>query len=174
MNNRRVTVAGLGNFGGGVAVARWLVEQNARVLVTDIEPREKLGGALDQLHGLPIEYRLGEHRIEDFTSADLVVVNPAIKPSNVYLAAARQAGVRTTTEIGLFIERCPSGNIFGVTGTKGKSTTTKLLSLMLQTQRTTWTGGNIGVSLLPESPRSPGSQPSCPRVKTIRLIAIPQ
>src|SRR5438270_11840705 len=120
--DKRVTVAGLGRFGGTVAAARWLVEQGARVLVTDKAAPEKLKEPRRQLEGLPIEFRLGEHREEDFTSADLVVASPAIPPGNEYLSTARAAGVPITTEIRLFIERCPAA-IFGVTGTKGKSTT---------------------------------------------------
>src|SRR5436305_14280031 len=94
ISGRRVTVAGLGKFGGNVAAARWLVEQGAaRVLVTDASPAEKLGASVEQLAGLPIEWRLGEHRVEDFTSADLVVASPAISPDSRFLAAARAAGV---------------------------------------------------------------------------------
>ena len=147
--NKRVTVAGLGRFGGNIAAARWLVEQGARVIVTDRSPAEKLTDSIKQLEELPIEWRLGEHRNEDFTSADCIVASPAIPPTNPYLAAARLAGVPIVTEIMLFIERCPA-TIIGVTGTKGKSTTTALLGQMLKTQFTTFVGGNIGRSLLPE------------------------
>ena len=42
IRNKRVTVAGLGRFGGGIAVARWLVENGAKVLVTDQALAEKL------------------------------------------------------------------------------------------------------------------------------------
>src|SRR3982751_1823578 len=98
LSNRRVTVAGLGRFGGGIAVARWLVEQGARVLVTDKEPAEKLAESVKKLEGLPIEFRLGEHRESDFTSADLVVPSPAIPLSNPYLAAARSASVPIVPE----------------------------------------------------------------------------
>jgi UDP-N-acetylmuramoylalanine--D-glutamate ligase len=52
-----------------------------------------------------------------------------------------------TTEIRLFIERCPA-TIVGVTGTKGKSTTSTLLHRMLSARFKTWLGGNIGGSLL--------------------------
>jgi UDP-N-acetylmuramoylalanine--D-glutamate ligase len=150
--DKRITVAGLGHFGGGVAVSRWLAAQGGRVLVTDRDPAEKFEDQIKQLAGLSIEFRLGEHREPDFTSADLVVVNPAIPPTNEYLKAAVAAGVPVTTEIGLFIERCPA-TILGVTGTKGKSTTSKLLSLMLGARFKVWTGGNIGVSLLGDLPQ---------------------
>src|SRR5688500_8351322 len=95
--NKRVVVAGLGQFGGQIAAARWLVAQGARVLVTDRSPAEKLAASVRELDGLPIEFRLGEHRTEDFTSADLVVASPAIPPHNEYLVAARAAGVPVPT-----------------------------------------------------------------------------
>src|SRR5688500_6459312 len=124
---KRVTVMGLGHFGGGIAVARWLVEQGAHVLVTDLSPAGQLATSVKQLAGLPIEFRLGEHRHEDFGNADLVVASPAVRLDNSYLQTARAAGVPVTTEIRLFIERCPARRIIGVTGTKGKSTTTAML-----------------------------------------------
>ncbi|WP_428939095.1 UDP-N-acetylmuramoyl-L-alanine--D-glutamate ligase [Fontivita pretiosa] len=151
VRDKRVTVAGLGRFGGGIEVTRWLVAQGARVLVTDKDTPENLAESLKKLEGLPIELRLGEHRVEDFTNCDLVVASPAIPPTNEYLAAARRAGVPVTTEIRLFIERCP-GTIIGVTGTKGKSTTAKLTELMLSRRYKTWLGGNFGGSLLPRLP----------------------
>jgi UDP-N-acetylmuramoylalanine--D-glutamate ligase len=152
VRNKRITVAGLGRFGGQIAAARWLVEQGAKVLVTDLSPAEKLGDSIRQLDGLPVEFRLGEHRAEDFTSADLIVVSPAIPPSNSFLRKAIENGVAVTTEIQLFIERCPAV-ILGVTGTKGKSTTSALLGEMLRSRFTAWVGGNIGKSLLLDLPR---------------------
>ena len=90
---QRITIAGLGHFGGGIAVARWMVAQGATVLVTDRAPATKLADALAQLDGLPIEFRLGGHDERDFTSADLIVASPAIPPTNPYLQAAGAAGV---------------------------------------------------------------------------------
>src|SRR5215207_6700662 len=139
---KRVTVAGLGRFGGGIAVSRWLVEQGAKVLVTDRDDATKLADSVKQLDGLPIEFRLGEQREADFAGADLVVASPAIPPSSSHLKAARDAGVPVTTEIRLFVERCPA-EIVGVTGTKGKSTTTAMLGKVLESRYKTWVGGNI-------------------------------
>jgi UDP-N-acetylmuramoylalanine--D-glutamate ligase len=153
LSDQRVTVMGLGRFGGGIAVAQWLVSQRARVLVTDKDPAEKLAGSVAQLAGLPLDYRLGEHREADFTGADLVVASPAVPPNNPYLVAARSAGVPITTEIRLFVERCPARRICAVTGTKGKSTTTAMLETMLRRRFRTHLGGNIGRSLLADLPK---------------------
>ncbi len=152
LKNKRVTVAGLGHFGGGIAVAKWLVGQGANVLVTDQAPAAKLEDSVKQLAGLPIEFRLGEHRESDFRECDLVVTSPAVPPSSKFLAVAREAGVPITTEIRLFLERCPAKRVIGVTGTKGKSTTTAMLGLMLAKRHKTWVGGNIGKSLLADLP----------------------
>jgi UDP-N-acetylmuramoylalanine--D-glutamate ligase len=149
---RHITVLGLGNFGGGIAVSRWLIEHGARVLVSDQSPAEKLKDSIAALDGLPIEFRLGsEQRDEDFTKADLIVASPAIPPKNPYLQMAKTAGVPITTEICLFVQRC-AARVIGVTGTKGKSTASTLLHRMLAARRTTWFGGNIGKSLLAELP----------------------
>jgi len=148
LSGKRVTVAGLGRFGGGITVARWLVDQDAKVLVTDQATTDELADSVRQLDGLPITFRLGDQLESDFTDTDLVVANPAIPPSSPFIYAARLAGVTVTTEIRLFVERC-AATVVGVTGTKGKSTTTALLGRMLATKYKTWTGGNIGGSLLP-------------------------
>ena len=145
VRDRRVTVLGLGHFGGGVAVARWLCGQGAAVTVVDDAPADKLADSVAQLAGLPITFHLGTGR--PAVDADLVVASPAIPPTHPALAT----NVPITTEVGLFVERCPC-DVYGVTGTKGKSTTSTLLGLMLSTRHRTWVGGNIGRSLLADLP----------------------
>ena len=147
VHGKRVTVAGLGRFGGQIAAARWLAAEGASVLVTDQSTADKLEDSLRQLQGLGIQFQLGEHRQQDFIDTDLVVASPAIPPTSPYLRAASEAGIPITSEIRLFIERCPA-TIIGVTGTKGKSTTTAMLGEMLKGRYTTWVGGNIGRPLL--------------------------
>jgi UDP-N-acetylmuramoylalanine--D-glutamate ligase len=147
-----VTVLGLGHFGGGIAVSRWLVQQGAIVTVCDQSPAEKLADSINQLAGLPIQFRLGPEQHEaDFTQADLIVASPAVPPGNPLLQASRAAHVPMTTEMCLFVQRCPAP-VIGVTGTKGKSTTSTLLHRMLSSERKTWLGGNIGKSLLFDLP----------------------
>jgi UDP-N-acetylmuramoylalanine--D-glutamate ligase len=152
VEGKRVSVYGLGRFGGSIAVTQWLVQQGAAVRVIDDQTEDKLTDSVRQLAGLPVEFNLGKPTEEDFTQADLIVASPAIPPHNAFLQAAGAAGVPITTEIRLFIERCPAP-IFGLTGTKGKSTTTALLGEMLRSRFTTYVGGNIGGSLLEQLPK---------------------
>lgn len=155
LKGKRVTVMGLGRFGGGLGVAKWLHTQGANVLVTDMADIETLAGPFAKLPE-GIETRLGEHIESDFTTADLVVASPAVqKPwNNPFLKAAQNAGVPITTEIGLAIERLPDRTrVIGVTGTAGKSTTSAMLARALQSElgaagQSVHLGGNIGGSLL--------------------------
>ena len=55
----RVTVMGLGSFGGGIGLARYLAEQGASVTVTDLKDATALPDALEALQGLPIRFVLG-------------------------------------------------------------------------------------------------------------------
>ncbi|MBL9000497.1 MAG: UDP-N-acetylmuramoyl-L-alanine--D-glutamate ligase [Phycisphaerae bacterium] len=152
-----VTVMGLGHFGGGAGVTRWLSGAGASVLVTDTKPASELGDGLAEIGPLVerglVTLRLGEHNASDFTSADYVVANPAIpRPwDNRYIRAAMAAGVLVTTEMRLLIDRLPNSNrVIGITGTAGKSTTSAMIAHLLRALgHRVWLGGNIGGSLLP-------------------------
>ena len=183
LSGKRVTVMGLGRFGGGVGVTRWLAAQGADVLVTDLDPEDKLTDSLAQIADLVatgrVSLRLGGHNVADFTDTDLVVANPAVpKPwDNRFLRAASAAGVPVTTEIRLLVERLPNRlRTIAVTGSAGKSTTTALIAHALSaagppeprasasghhdaapiTHASTprvLLGGNLGGSLLADLPR---------------------
>ena len=150
---RRVTVMGLGHFGGGVEAARWLARQGAEVTVTDLADRQTLAKSLESLENEPISrFHLGGHREEDFRDAQLVVVNPAVRPGNPFLRIASESGARLTSEIGLFMAMCRAP-IIGITGSNGKSTTAAMIAEILRKAgRKTWLGGNIGESLLGRLP----------------------
>ncbi len=151
---RRALVMGLGVHGGGVGVARFLAERGAHVTVTDLRSAEQLTASLDALSDLPITYVLGQHREEDFRSADLVVRNPAVPRHSPYLQVAAAAGVPVVMEMTLFFAECPSRKIIGVTGTKGKTTTTLLLAAIVREHG--WplvVAGNLRRSALETLPR---------------------
>ncbi|MCE9591583.1 MAG: UDP-N-acetylmuramoyl-L-alanine--D-glutamate ligase [Planctomycetes bacterium] len=153
LRSKRVLVMGLGRFGGGVGVTRFLVARGASVTVTDLDPPDKLGKSVAQLAGLPVRFKLGGHDEADFASADVVVVNPAVNPhGNRYVAAAVAAGVTLTSEIRLLAALLPNRlRTIGVTGSAGKSTTTAMIGHVLRKSLgddCVHIGGNLGGSLL--------------------------
>ena len=166
---RRVTVMGLGLFGGGVAATRFAAERGAEVTVTDLRAEADLAESLDALTGLSVQYRLGEHRMEDFTEADLVIVSPAVPPTSQYLKAASDAGVPMTTEICLFTERF-HGPVIAVTGSNGKTTTTSLIAAVMTAHDSrTRLGGNLGTSLLADVEEIPQNAPVVLELSSFQL-----
>ena len=145
LSGARVTVMGLGLFGGGVGVTKYLVRSGARVTVTDQKSAHDLRESVAALDGLPVEMHLGGHREEDFRGADLVVVSPAVPADSPWPAMARGRD----TEMNLFFKACRARTIYGITGSNGKTTTTALVGEILRRgPRRAWVGGNIGGSLL--------------------------
>lgn len=156
---KKVTVMGLGSFGGQIAVVKYLVNNGADVIVTDLAPPERLKKALKELEGLDnITYHLGGHIEADFTDVDLIVVSPAVPKDSRYLKLAVSNNIPIVTEMNIFLDRCPAKTI-GITGTVGKSTTASMVDAILREAyrrgilkdlgyRRHWFGGNIGKSLL--------------------------
>ena len=71
--DQRITVMGLGRFGGGLGAARWLARQGATVTVTDLATEAELAESVRALDGQPIAaLHLGGHREEDFRGAGRV------------------------------------------------------------------------------------------------------
>ncbi len=151
LTGKRVTVVGLGRFGGGVGVTRWLCGEGAKVTVSDKADAATLEDSIRALEGLDVKLHLGSHDERDFLEADLLVVNPAVPKEMPLLAAAGSGGVPRTSEINLFLQRCPAA-VIGVTGTVGKSTTAAMIDAILARRFTTHLGGNIGRSLLQTLP----------------------
>ena len=147
---KRVTIMGLGFFGGTIGLARHLVAQGAQVTVTDLKPPADLQDSVAALHGLAVRLVLGRHEVTDFTDVDIVFASPAVREDSPYLVAARSRGVPIDTEMNLFMRLC-RGTVIGVTGSNGKTTTTSLIGAILRAANPrTQVGGNIGRSLLPE------------------------
>lgn len=131
--DKRVTVFGLGVNMGGVGTVKFLAEHGAReIIVTDIKSRSELGTSLEKLAKYRnITYVLGQHRPEDFTRVDMVIKNPVIPWTNEYVKLAERHGVSVEMDSSIFFALCKAP-IIGVTGTKGKTTTTTLIAHILE------------------------------------------
>ncbi|HLP86078.1 MAG TPA: UDP-N-acetylmuramoyl-L-alanine--D-glutamate ligase [Phycisphaerales bacterium] len=159
LDNARVTVMGLGRFGGGLGVTQWLASRGAQVLVTDMKPAETFTEELAALAPLirsgQVTLRLGEHNVSDFTTCDLVVANAAVPTpwNNRFLRAAQAARIEVTTEISLLVANLPretrENRTIAITGSVGKSTTTAMIAHALSACNIdVKVGGNLGGSLL--------------------------
>ena len=146
IHNVSVTVMGLGLNGGGLAASAFFAERGAKVTVTDLKSAEELEPSVKKLSGFSnIRFVLGEHRIEDFKTADLVIKNPGVKrEGNIYLQNARR--IETDISVFLSLSHAP---LLAVTGSKGKSSTASALHYGLKALGyNAFLGGNITVSPL--------------------------
>jgi UDP-N-acetylmuramoylalanine--D-glutamate ligase len=144
----RVLVMGIGRRAGGVGAIRYALDAGAQVRVTDRGDPELFSAVVEEFRDDPVEFVLGRHDDADFRWADVVIRNPDVRRDSPLLQAAEQHGARIEMEMTLFLRACPAPTI-GVTGTKGKTTTTMLLHEMLrQRWPTTVVAGNMGRSAL--------------------------
>lgn len=150
---RRVTIVGLGSGRTAAGLAQFLVANGARVTISDAKPRELLASGIARLGELPVELVLGPSSDDAaLADPDYAFVIPGLRPRSATILRARQRGIPVLTEIGLFFRLCPA-EIVGITGTKGKSTTTTLVGRILERgRRRVVVGGNIGLSVIQELP----------------------
>src|SRR3989344_7855397 len=160
---KNVLIMGLGLHGGGAGAAAFFARAGARVTVTDLKSRRELLPSVRELAQFRgITYHLGEHRPEDFRDTDYVVKNPGVRDDSRFLKIARTAGAAVLSDTEVFFRACPAP-IIGITGTKGKSTTTWLIGAFLKggekiksikkIKKRIWVGGNIRTSMLEFLPR---------------------
>lgn len=130
--SKRVVILGLARQ--GVALARYLAERGARVVVSDAKPAEQLTDARQALRDLTIEYTLGGHPPTVLDGADLLCLSGGV-PADVPLAqeAARRS-VPISNDAQIFLDAAPC-KVLGITGSAGKTTTTTLVGLMAASRR---------------------------------------
>uniref|UniRef100_A0A831ZVS9 UDP-N-acetylmuramoylalanine--D-glutamate ligase n=1 Tax=Desulfacinum infernum TaxID=35837 RepID=A0A831ZVS9_9BACT len=140
-----VVVVGLGV--SGQAACRWGLRQGYRVLGTDSSRDARVQAVAASLEAEGVSVRLGEHRLEDFAGADLVVVSPGVPLDTKVLAEARRRGIPVIGELE-WAWRSLRVPTVAVTGTNGKTTTTELVGALLQRAGLkVFVGGNIGTPL---------------------------
>ncbi|HEY4667332.1 MAG TPA: Mur ligase family protein, partial [Anaerolineales bacterium] len=155
MDGSRVVVLGLARQ--GKALARYLSERGARVVVSDMKPEVELTAEMAELEDTSVEFILGGHPPELLEGADLLCLSGGV-PADLPLARqARLQGIRLTNDSQLFLEASPAPAI-GITGSAGKTTTTELVGRMARaaakgTDRSVWVGGNIGRPLISDLDR---------------------
>ncbi len=143
---KKVVIMGLGLHGGGVAAAKFFCNQGSSVLVTDLKTEEQLIDSIERLSGLPIKYTLGGHKEEDFLKADLIIKNPDVPWSSPYIEIAKKHNIEIQTDISLFL-KLSGAFVVGVTGTKGKTTTSSLIYHLLKNKfDNLFLAGNMGRS----------------------------
>jgi len=143
------SVAVLGIGVSNLPLIDFLLSYGAKVCARDMKDREKLGGDLaSELEEKGVKLICGENYLENITE-DIVFRSPGIRFDKPTLLEAAKRGAKITSEMQLYFDITPAHNI-GITGSDGKSTTTTVISKILEEDgKKTFLGGNIGFPLLP-------------------------
>jgi UDP-N-acetylmuramoylalanine--D-glutamate ligase len=164
LTGRPVTVLGLAR--SGIALARFFADAGAAVTIYDGRPASELADAVSALEGRPVRLLAGPDVPPEsaWAGAALVATSPSINPDFPTTEPRLRAALRTlvdgraggdrdapalVSEADLFLRLCPAPTI-GVTGTKGKTTTSSLIATVLgaDPSHPAILGGNIGVPLV--------------------------
>ncbi|MBP6860248.1 MAG: UDP-N-acetylmuramoyl-L-alanine--D-glutamate ligase [Candidatus Pacebacteria bacterium] len=157
---KKVTLMGLGLLGRGVGDAKYLAECGAELIVTDLKTKEQLAESVDALSSFSnITFILGEHRLEDFRARDMVLKAAGVPFDSIYIEEARKNNIPVRMSADLFMELSGVTTV-GITGTRGKSTTTHMIAAILkEAGKKVLLGGNVrGVSTLALLPQITGSE----------------
>ncbi len=136
LHQRRIALLGLGVENR--ALARFLHGRQIPFAVCDV------GDPTAPVEGVQ-QWRTGAGYLDDLTDFDLLFRTPGLPTLDPRLCAARRCGVEVSSQTQLFLQLCPAP-VLGITGTKGKGTTTALTHALLATDRSArvFSGGNIG------------------------------
>ena len=164
LRGRPITVLGFAR--SGIALARFFADAGATVTVYDGRPASELVDATAALDGRSVRLLAGADAAPEsaWAGAALVATSPSINPDFPTteprlrkalqdLVAARDTGdsdaPALVSEADLFLRLCPAPTI-GVTGTKGKTTTSSLIAAVLAADpaHPVTLGGNIGQPLI--------------------------
>ncbi len=150
IKDKRIAVIGAGI--SNRPLLRWLYPINSQITVFDrMAPSDDRLRAIQkdfQDRGFSLEWITGQGYLDQLTGFDVIFRTPRMRVDLPELVRERERGAIITSEIALFTELCPAP-ITAVTGSDGKTTTTTLISLILEAGgHRVHTGGNIGTPLI--------------------------
>ena len=143
--DKHILVLGAGASGIG---ASWVLAQvGAHVVLNDYKPVTLPTAEEERLVAAGVEIITGRQDESLLDGVDRIVISPGISLDIPIVKAAQARGIDVVSEVELAYEVSKSP-IVAVTGTNGKTTTTTLLTKVLEgSGRPVRVGGNIGDSL---------------------------
>ncbi len=140
--DKKIAVLGFGIE--GESTTRFLLKKGSKISVFDVRREEQFErDKLNEFRERSVNFQFDSYP-DNFSSFDLIIRSPGISPLSAIIEKVKKQGVKITSPTQIFFDLCPS-RIIGVTGTKGKGTTSSLIYEMLKKQGLdTYLGGNIG------------------------------
>ncbi len=142
---KNVGVVGIGV--SNIPLINFLLDLGATVTAFDKKNKEDLGDIAEEFSKRGVTLELGEHYLDNLTGFDVVFKTPSMRIDSEALVRVKNEGAYVTSEMEEFV-RYTKGKIYAITGSDGKTTTTTIVSKLLEEEGyKTWVGGNIGTPL---------------------------
>lgn len=149
LTTKRVAVIGAGV--SNLPLIKLLNELGTDLVVFDKKTFEEMEEeTCKYLQEAGIRVSLGEEYLKELVGFEVIFRSPSFLPTNPYLVAEVERGAYLTTEVEQVIRLAP-GKVIGITGSKGKTTTTTILyNFLKEMGYSVYLGGNIGYPLFCE------------------------
>lgn len=150
IKGKKVAFVGMGV--ANTPCAKFMAQHGIETYACDKRDKEYIGIEIcDELEALGVNFSLGENYLDILPQMDIVFRSNGILPfQNAWIGECISRGQVVTSEMEVFFKYCPA-KIYAITGSNGKTTTTTLISKMLEKQGyNVFLGGNIGKALMPE------------------------
>ncbi len=140
--NKKIIILGFGTE--GESVVAFLLTKETKILVADVRDQEHFDPEkIEAFKEKGVEFNFGSYP-EDLSGFDLAIRSPGISMASVIIEKIKSQGIEISSSTKIFFDLCPC-KIVGVTGTKGKSTTSTLIYEMLKKEgMDVYLGGNVG------------------------------
>jgi UDP-N-acetylmuramoylalanine--D-glutamate ligase len=127
----KVLIFGLGVLGGGREAVRWFYKNGAKIIITDKKTKKELLPSIKKLKKIKAKYVLGKHRFKDIDRTDIIYFNPGVGYKSEWVQYAKEKGKEVVNDCYLFFKYA-KGDIIAITGTRGKTTTTRWIYELLR------------------------------------------
>ncbi len=146
LRGKRIAIVGLSAEGQDALL--FFLSLGNTVVAADRRDKKTLFSEYPELEKARVEWSLGQTYLSCLKNADVIVRTSGMALSTPELQEAQNEGKELTSNTKLFFEFCKAP-IIGVTGTKGKGTTSTLIyEILKKAGKTAYLGGNIGTPLL--------------------------
>ena len=143
VKNKKISI--IGAVRSGLGAAKLAKQLGAIPFVSDAGSEEKLKASIEVLQNENIDYEIGKHSEKVF-DCDLMVISPGVPSDAEVIKKAKSKNIKTISELEFASSFC-KGNVIGITGTNGKTTTTSLCDYLFnECGKKSYAAGNIGLA----------------------------
>jgi len=142
LKKQSILILGMGREGWSTYKFLRNLFPDKKLAIADANPTEKNRELIEKDQNLTTYF--GENHLNNLSEYQVIFKSPGIPQTLPKIAAAKKNGCKLTSNTQLFFELCP-GITIGVTGTKGKSTTSAVIHQVLkENDLDAYLVGNIG------------------------------